>query len=267
MLDAARLYCRYLGVSIRSQMQYRASFLMGALGRFVSSGIEFVSVWILFERFGNLRGWSLPEVALIYGIVNVSFALAEALARGFDAFDQMIRQGTFDRLLLRPRSTPLQVAGSEVQILRVGRLLQGLAVLVWGSLTLDVAWSVPKVLLCVGAVVCGACLFVGLFVLQATLAFWTTETLEIVNTVTYGGVETAQHPLTIYRPWFRRIFIYLVPLGAVSYFPAVAILERPDPLGFPPAFHWCAPLIGFLFLLATLRVWGFGVRHYRSTGS
>ena len=49
--------------------------------------------------------------------------------------------------------------------------------------------------------------------LQATLAFWTTETLEIVNTVSYGGVETAQYPLSIYRPWFRHFFTFVVPLG------------------------------------------------------
>ena len=79
------------------------------------------------------------------------------------------------------------------------------------------------------AVAGGACLFSGIFVLQATMAFWTTESLEILNTLTYGGVETAQYPVWIYRPWFRRFFTMVIPLACINYFPALAILGRADP--------------------------------------
>ena len=68
--------------------------------------------------------------------------------------------------------------------------------------------------------------------------------MEIVNTVTYGGVETAQYPLAIYREWFRRFFTYVIPLACVSYYPALGILERPDPLGSGPLFQWLAPVVG-----------------------
>ncbi len=267
MFDSVRLYARYLGISLRAQMQYRASFLTAVATRFLQTAVEFLAVLALFDRFGALRGWALAEVALLYGMINVAFAIAEGFGRGFDTFDRMVKTGEFDRILLRPRHTALQVAGVELQLLRLGRLLQGLLVLSWASLALDIAWTPPRIALLFVAVAGGACLFVGLFILQATLAFWTTETLEIANTVTYGGVETAQYPLAIYRPWFRTIFIYLVPLGAVSYFPAMAILGKADPLGSSTLFQWLAPLIGVAFLLAALRVWHVGVRHYRSTGS
>jgi len=32
-------------------------------------------------------------------------------------------------------------------------------------------------------------------------------------------------------------------------------------------FHAAAPLTGIVFLLFSLQIWQFGVRHYRSTGS
>ena len=79
----------------------------------------------------------------------------------------------------------------------VGRLAQGLFILLWASAALDVDWSLLKIALAVGAIAGGAALFSGLIILQATLAFWTTETLEIMNTVTYGGAETSQYPLVI----------------------------------------------------------------------
>ncbi len=262
-----RLYWRYVGVSIRAQMQYRASFIMLTLGHFFSTGIEFLGVWALFARFGNLRGWSLAEAALFYGIINVAFALSEAAARGFDTFDRLIRSGDFDRLLLRPRAIALQMAGRELQLLRFGRLSQGLAVLIWAAATLHLRWTLGRVAIALGAVLGGACVFSGLFVLQATLCFWTIESIEIVNTTTYGGVETAQFPLTIYRDWFRRFFTYIVPLACVSYFPITAILGRADPLGTSLAFRALSPLAGPLFLALSLQAWKLGVRHYHSTGS
>jgi ABC-2 type transport system permease protein len=267
MLDSLRLYARYLGVSLRSQMQYRASFVMLSCGQFVITGLEFLGMWALFDRFGTLRGWRLPEVALFYGMVSLAFAFAEAFARGFDTFPGMVKSGEFDRILVRPRTTVLQLAARELQLMRVGRLLQGLIVLAYATWALDLDWTPARTVLLLGAIAGGTCLFAGLFVLQATLAFWTIEGLEVMNTVTYGGVETTQYPITIYRPWFRRIFTVIIPLACVNYFPAMAILGRTDPLGTPGWFHWLSPLVGVVFLLVMLQVWRFGVRHYRSTGS
>ncbi len=267
-MNPARLYLRYLGISVRSQMQYRCSFVTRCLGQFVFTSIDLLGMWALFARFRSLRGWCFAEAALFYGIVRVAFAIADGFARGFDVFDQMVKSGEFDRLLLRPRSTALQVAGRELTLFRAGRLAQGLLVLLWAASTLEVHWSAARVALACFTVLGGACMFAGLFVLQATLAFWTTETLEIMNTVTYGGTETAQYPLSVYRPWFRKFFTFGVPLACVSYFPALAILGREDrAIGSPVWFQCSAPLIGVAFLLVSLRIWRFGVRHYRSTGS
>ena len=215
---------------------------------------------------GHQLAWTLALVGLGRFLL-IAFALCDAFSRGFDQFASTVKSGDFDRLLLRPRSTALQLAGQELTLKRIGRLTQGLVVLLWASHALELAWTPDKLLLALLTILGGACLFYGLIVLQATLAFWTTESLEIVNTVTYGGVETAQYPLAIYRAWFRRFFTYVIPLACVSYYPALGILERPDPLGSGPLFQWLAPTVGLLFFVICLHVWQVGVRHYRSTGS
>ncbi len=262
-----RLYARYLGVSVRSQMEYRASFIMLAIGQLLVTGIEFLTGWALFDRFGGLGGWSLSEVCLFYGVVNVSFAVADSISRGFDMFAVTVKNGDFDRILLRPRSTALQIAGQELTLRRVGRLVQGLAVLVIGAAGLGLRWTLGRAAILAAAVAGGACLFIGIIVAQATIAFWTTESLEIVNCVTYGGVAAASYPLPIYTAWFRRFFIFVVPLAAVAYFPVIAVIGREDPLGTPLLFQYASPLIGAAFLVISLQAWRLGVRHYRSTGS
>jgi ABC-2 type transport system permease protein len=267
ILNDLYVYARFLEVSIKGQMQYRMSFVMLSLGHLAGTGIEFIGILVLFDRFGSLRGWDLAEVAFMYGLVNIAFSISDAATRGFDTFGTMVKSGDFDRLLTRPRSTALQLAGQELTLRRVGRFLQGLIILLWAASVLEVDWNILKIMLVVFAALGGAALFAGLIVLQATLSFWTTETLEIMNTVTYGGVETTQYPVVIYRAWFRDIFIFVIPLATVSYFPTLAVLGRPDPLGTSLLFQYLSPAIGFAFLFVSLNIWRFGVRHYRSTGS
>ena len=262
-----RLYCRYVSLSLRGQMQYRASFLMFSLGHFLVTGLEFLGFVLLFKRFGQIQGWSLPQMGLFYGIISVAFAFTEALQRGFDVFPNLIRSGDFDRVLVRPRSPTLQLMGQEFQLMRIGRFTQGLLVLIWSANRLDVHWSAANLILLFCALAGGVCLFSGLFVLQATMCFWTTESLEIVNCTTYGGVEAAQFPVTIYRPWFRAIFTFIIPLATINYFPLHAILQLDDPLGSTRTLQWLSPLAGLLFLILCLQCWRLGVTKYTSTGS
>jgi len=267
LFDSVRLYIRYVEISLRSQMQYRASFLLHAAGHFIITGLEFLGFVALFQRFGEIRGWTLPQMGLFYGIISVSFATSEAVLRGFDIFGRLIKAGDFDRILLRPRSAAFQVLGQELQLFRIGRFTQGLFVLLWSTSQLNLDWTLSAVMLLLFAIAGGACLFSGLFVLQATLCFWTVESIEIVNCTTYGGVEAAQFPLTIYRPWFRTIFTFVIPLATINYFPAHALLGLNDTLGSTRLIQWLSPFAGIVFFWASIRFWNYGAARYTSTGS
>jgi ABC-2 type transport system permease protein len=266
-MTGVRLYFRYASISLRSQLEYRLSALMQTIGIFSVTAIDFIAIAALFDRFGTVRGWTLPEVALFYGMISVSWALCDSFARGFETFGNIVKAGDFDRLLLRPRSTVLQLLGHELTVRRVGRLVQGSAVLGYALVTLDLDWSAARVLLLVASILGTICMFLGVCMFQATSAFWTTETSEVWNAFTYGGVTMGQYPIAIYRGWFRAFFMFVIPIGLVSYLPGVAVLGREDPLGTPVVAQWLAPLAGPAFLLLALAAWRIGVRHYRSTGS
>lgn len=267
-MNGAKLYSRFLAVLFKAKMQYPMSFLMVCGAAFLSSAVELIGILALFARFDTIVGWTLPEIALMYGIIKMAFALGDGGARGFDQFATQIKSGDFDLLLLRPRSTALQVAGQEVQLLRLGSFLQASLVLIWALHALGLALSPNHLALVAFAVVGGTCLFYGLFVLQATLAFWTTEALEIMNMLTFGGADLGQYPVSIYTPWFRNFFIFVVPIACITYFPLHAIVGKEDIVFNSPQWvGWIAPLAGIAFLIMALALWNVGVRHYRSTGS
>ena len=263
-----RLLYHYAKASFQSQAAYPGSAVLLAFAQFFTTGLELVAMWALFDRFGDLLGWRFGEVAAFYGLANIQFAIADLLTRGFDVLGtELIRGGGFDRLLVRPRSLALQLMGHQVRLSRFGRLAQALVALVVATEHAPIAWSPLNVAVALWSIAGGVALFIGLLVLQGALAFFTTESLELANVLTYGGVEAAQYPLAIYARWFRRLLTWVVPFGAVAYFPVVTILGRADPLGFPPWTGVFSPLLGFVFLGAAFLAWRWGVRHYMSTGS
>ena len=84
--DDLRLYRLFILSRLRSQLQYRGSFLMMTVITFLGLLAEFLAVLILFNRFGELAGWEVGEVAFLYGVASVSFGLAEMFGAGFDVF-------------------------------------------------------------------------------------------------------------------------------------------------------------------------------------
>lgn len=267
-MSSLGLFLRLVGASLKGQARYPAAAITRTIGQLAATAVELVAVWALFHRFGDVQGWTLGEVALFYGLVNIKFAIADALGRGFDVLGtEFVRSGDFDRLLLRPRPLALQLMGHDVRISRLGRLLQGVLVVVLATQQAPIEWRAATTALALFAIAGGVALFFGILVLQGTLSIWTVESLEIANVLTYGSVQAAQYPLALYAAWFRRLLTFAVPLACVSYYPVLAMLGRADPLGAPAWVGWVSPAAGFAFLWASFGVWRLGLRHYASTGS
>lgn len=263
------IYRRLLDAQIRSQMQYRAAFLLDFTGTAVSISLYFVSLALIMERFGDLAGWRLGEVALLFALGETSFGLMDMLFSGFDpgSFGRRIRRGTFDQLLLRPINLTVQVLGDEFLLRRLGRIVQGLAIFAFALSLADIHWTLGKVIYLPFVVAGQVAFFGGLFITGSTITFWTVESIEVVNIFTYGGNELISYPMHIYPDWLRRFFTYVLPAAFLNYYPALYLLDRPDPFGLPYVMRFAAPVAGLIVLAAALRFWRFGIRHYQSTGT
>ena len=259
-----KLYFKYLLILLKSQMQYSASFWLLTAGQFFVPFSIFTGLYLMFERFGSIKGWHFLEAALCFSVIHMAFAISECCARGFDMFSRLVVSGEFDRVLVRPRSTVVQVLGSKFEFTRIGRLLQSLCVLGWVILNLSIKWNAFKVITLVLMIICGAFIFTGIFIFAAAICFWTIQSLEIANIFTNGGREIAQYPLSIYRGWIVRFFTFVIPFGCVNYLPLMYLLDKTSG---NEVLFMLSPLWGILFVLPCLLFWQVGVRHYKSTGS
>jgi ABC-2 type transport system permease protein len=265
--DGFEMWRRLVGARVRAQLQYRTSFALNTAASFVLTFIDFVVVLALFTHVTALGGWSVQQVALLYGISGLGIAIADMFIGHIDMINLDIRSGQFDVVLLRPVGTLLQVMASDLALRRIGRIGQAAVVLVYALTAADIAWNPLRVALLPVGVVCGAFIFGATFVLGGCITFWTVGSAEVANAFTYGGNTMTSYPLNIFGPWLRRTLAFVVPLAFVTYFPGLYLLDKPDPLGFPTAFQFLAPVAAAVFVGITGYAWRASVRHYRSTGS
>jgi len=263
------LYLRLISIQLRSQMQFRFSFWLDVLTTGLLNVSYFFSTYLVLQRFGNIAGWTIPEVAFLYGMIEVAFGTMDMIFSGFDPdfFSVFIRQGTLDQVLLRPMSVAAQIFGSSFVLRRIGRIGQGAAVLVYALVTLDIHWTPAKVVYLPVVLLSQVLAMGALFMVGSTLVFWTVQRVEAINVVTYGGVEVMSYPATIFPTWLRGFFTYIFPFIFLNYYPALYFLDRPDPLGFPVWAPFFALPAALLMLLAAWRFWTFGLSKYQSTGT
>jgi ABC-2 type transport system permease protein len=258
------LYGRLVGARARAQLEYRGSLALQIVATAALTLVDLVAIVVIFQNVPALDGWRLEEVALLYAIATISFAFTDLVIGHLDLFPQMIRDGTFDLILVRPLPSLLQVVASDLSLRRIGKVLQGVAVLVYALLHVDVDWTVARVALLPVAIVSGAVIYAAVWVSLATIAFWIVDAIEFVNAFTYGGSFLAQYPISIFGRWLRGLVLFVIPLAFVAYFPVRTILDK-DGIG-PAALGYASPLVAVAGTLVALAVWERAVRHYRSAG-
>jgi ABC-2 type transport system permease protein len=268
ILGDLRLYLRLIVLQVRAQAQYKVSLAIDVGTYFAVTTLEFTVVLILFSRFPSMAGWQVGDVAMLTAVSSFAFGIAELVGAGIDAFDETIRRGEFDRVLLRPVSAIVQVVGSDFRLRRLGRISEGFLIFAFAVHVLPpIQWTPAKLLMLPVGIFSGAAVFIAVLLVGAAICFWTIETTEITNSLTYGGREALSWPLAIYNRTLQGFFLFVVPLAFGTYVPVCYLLGRPLPLGLPAWVAFCAPVAAGAFALAAAAFWRFGVSHYQSTGS
>ena len=267
VLWGVRAYGILAATWIRVSMAYRASFVMLTLGQFLITLLDFVAIVIMFASVDALGGFGLAEIAFLYGASSLSLGLADLVLGNIERLGTKIRLGTLDAMMVRPVPLFAQVCADEFALRRLGRISQALGVLVVSLAVVEVDWSPARVAMIVVMLVAGTGIFLALFTLGATFQFWTTDGSEAANAFTYGGNTITQYPLTIYPAELVKALTFVIPVAMVNWYPALYVLGRGDPFGFPAALQFSSPVAATVLGLLAAAAWRRGVRRYRSTGS
>lgn len=251
----------------RSLTSYRASFALDLSTNVFATVMDVLTVLVLFRVSRTLGGFTFPEALLMVGLSSCAFAVADLTVGNIERIKLYVRTGLLDAVLVRPLGALPQLLLMDLPLRKVSRCVFALCVLGYAVATAGVDWTPARVLLLVAAPLAGVVFFGSVFVVSAAVAFWWVETGELGHAFTYGGRDFTTYPITVYSGWFRRLFAYGMGFAFVSYYPALALLGRADPLGLPDPAGYATPLVAAVAAAVATLVWRTGIRHYRSTGS
>ena len=257
-----KIYLKSLGMHLKSELEYRASFILSFFSQILVFFTNYFVIISLFTKFSNIKGFTLYEVLLCFSIIQFGYAFNEVFARGIDHFEYLMIRGDFDRLLLRPKNIILQVLCSDSYFVKVSNLIQALIVLVISLAHLKIKWNIMKVITLMLMLYSACIIFFGIFLMAAAYCFFTVQGLEVRNAFTDGGKHMAQYPIGIFSKGFIWFFTFIIPYAFVNYYPLLYVLGKVEsPL------YGLSPILVTLYLIPCIITFYWGMRHYSSVGS
>ncbi len=267
MGDALRGYRIIAGSWIRASLTYRASFVTLTLTSVLITFLDFAIILVMFSHLTAFGGFSLSSIAVIYGMSGFSLGMADLLLGNTELVGRRVRDGSLDSMLVRPVPTLVQLAADHFALRRMGRVVQAVGVLGWGVATAGIGWTPARVAVLAGALVTGSVIFCSIFVMGGAFQVFAGDASEVANAFTYGGNTLGQYPFTIYPADLVKALTFILPMAFINWYPALYVLGRPDPFGFPEWLQWASPVVTAGFVVVAGCSWRAAIRRYRSTGS
>ncbi|MBR6252277.1 MAG: ABC-2 family transporter protein [Clostridia bacterium] len=258
-----RLYFKFVLMFIKSEMEYKLAFFLSMVASTLGTLVTVLGIVFLLQKFGSVGGWKIEEVMLITGIAIFGYTCVEIFLRGLDMLYTRVKSGILDQMMTRPRKILFQVACSDFQMHKIGRLLESIILIIYGLINVNVEWNIYKVFVFVLVLIASNIVFAALQILKAAFCFWTIDGMELMNILQDGGRDLSSYPLSIYKEWFAKFFTYIIPFGLCTYYPIMYLLGKDD----APFWYGLTPILVIPFMLAMLGVWNIGLRNYKSTGS
>ena len=257
-----KIYFKSLGMHLKSELEYRVSFILSFLSQILVFFTFYFVILALFTKFDNIKGFTMYEVLLCFAVIQFGFAFNETFARGIDRFDNLIIRGEFDRLLLRPRNIILQVLCSDSDFVKSARLIQAIIVLIVAILNLSINWNIMRFITLILMLLSACIIFFGIFLVAAAYCFYTVQGLEVRNVFTDGGKHMAQYPIGIFSKGFVIFFTFIIPYAFVNYYPLLYLLGKID-----SPIYGLSPILVIIYLIPCIIIFYLGMRRYSSTGS
>jgi ABC-2 type transport system permease protein len=258
------LFWHYFRLRLRERMEYRGAFLIGVLAQGLAYAADVTMIWVLVHRFGTLGGWQWEEIAFLYALNLMSYAIGAAFTYSQTELEGMVQKGTFDGVLIRPLNPYLSLAAQQFNVGYIGHIVIALAILIWSLGNLAIDWSVATVGFLLLALAGASMLQAAVLTLLGAWSFTFVRATFLFGLA--GSLRTfITYPITIYSSVLQVMLTVIVPFAFVNFYPASVLLGKKGQL-FPGWIGWLTPFVGAAVLYGAYRVWMRGVDRYQGAG-
>lgn len=269
MKEKFKLYLSLIKYNIKSQMRYPLDFIIQLLIWVIYAFIPFIGIYILFERFGNIGNWGIYHIGYSYAVIGLGYDLARMIGRGLDNFHKYTVNGSLDVFFIRPVSLKLQVLGNNFFLRRISGLVNYIVILTISILKLkdSISFNIYiLVTMTIIIIISVFILFLSLLFIYASVCIFTIQKNIISDLLIDNVARISYLPLDNMNNILRILFIYILPIGIVSYLPIKYILFGSNLISLITSIFFSL-LISNIFLIMGNIFFNFSLSFYKSTGS
>lgn len=261
VIDNIKLYFSFLQASLKEMLVYRLDFIVGIISQIITQAVEVIFIFIVFQNTENLAGWSFRQVLLLYGITLISVGIKTFCTDGLYEFGpKYIKEGEFDKILLRPVHPLISIFGSTKEFVAMGYLGLGLAITVMMLIQLSIPITAVLIFKILFFSIIGAIIISAINTIFSIASFWTYRSNEVIWS--FDRVYTlTQYPLDIYSAFIKFLITFILPFAFVAYYPTMSYL------GMNKYMIYLSPIVAVVLWIIAVKVWNWALNKYRSTGS
>lgn len=258
-----RIYKTFLAQYFKVLMEYRFDFFIGLFSFFIIQSTSILFLYLVFQRIPALNGWSYNQILFIYGFAQIPRGIDHLFTDNLWLLARnIIKDGSFDRYLLRPLSPLFQVLSERFQTDAFGELILGIGLFTYGYQQLGLHFTAFEWLKYGVVVIAGVFIYTSIKMICASVAFWTKKSMSLLF-VTYQLADFTNYPIDVYNGFIKNLLTFVVPFAFVSFIPASEFLGK--------AYYQHASLLAILvasvlFAFATW-LWRQGLKVYESAGN
>lgn len=262
-----KLYGKFWIANLKSRMEYRTSFLLWFGNTVAFHAVSIGIIWALLSRFPSLNGWNFSEMIFLYALGLLARGVYTTFFFPILRVPYMIRQGSFDRHLIRPVNPLFQIL-LQGSVTSLNDMVVGVVVFTAALQMVDVTWSLPLALFLAAVVVGAGLIQAAVSLMVASASFWVIKVSGLTWTVQQIQNELVRYPVSIYGRGVQLILTVALPIAFTNYYPATTILGKSDGALLPAQYlGYLTPLVGILWFGLAYMVWKRGISRYQGTGS
>jgi ABC-2 type transport system permease protein len=218
--------------------------------------------------FDNINGWKPYELLFLFSLIFLTYGVLIIFFTGLRDIDTTINNGSFDRLLLRPRGVLFQVIASNADwFAALGHGGLGIVLFIISANKIDILWNTSAVIYYIFSIIGGTLIQGAMFLIFASLCFYVMKSSNIREVFYWNMRKFAAYPISIFPKLIQYIMIYVIPFAFVNYFPAQYLLRKEDVSAYPEIFMYISPIVGVCLYLLAYLFWKLSLKHYVSSGN
>ncbi len=259
MIQSLRIYALGFRNAVAARMAYRGDFFTSIILMFLVEFITPLVTALVYRSGASFPGWNLYEVLLIQGVFLLSKGVISPTVSGiiFNTLSK-VREGTFDLLLIKPRSTLLMCMVTGYDTEDLGKLAGGAVLFGYALSKLPAPggwqWFQFGLLFLISLLV----YFAFILCFSGIVFQWVgnSRVFEIFDCLTAFGL----YPSSIFSKLLQTVIVGIIPVAMIGFFPTAVLLGKPAPG------VWIAVAMSLAFWVAGLKYWHFMLGKYTSAG-